>query len=55
MKVSKCENCRHYRRKMWTTSYKPAGYHRIGISHAYGFCALHNDRCLNVKNCEVEE
>lgn len=51
MKVSNCKKCGYYQRRTWSSSYKPANYHVIGVSHAYGFCELNNDRCLNVKEC----
>ena len=52
MKVKYCKNCIHYRRGKWTSSYKPLNYHRIGVSHAYGYCEKHRIRCLDVKKCE---
>ena len=57
MKVSYCKKCEHYRRKTWVQSYKPAAYHEIGFSHAYGYCEHYKDRCSNVRHCdkEVEE
>lgn len=55
MKVKDCEKCKHYQRKTWSTSYKPAGYHAIGVTHAYGYCLLHKCRCLKVKNCERKD
>jgi len=49
MKVSECEKCKAYERHTWTNSYKPANYHRVGVSHAYGYCRLVNMRCSEVK------
>lgn len=49
MKVSECERCVCYERKIWTTDYTPAHYHRIGMSHAYAFCKLFNQRCGEIK------
>lgn len=51
MKISGCMKCINYRRKVWSTYYKPNGYHAIGMSHAYGFCVKHNRRCAEVKRC----
>ncbi len=53
MKVQKCQECKYYKRLRWSHSYKPSGYHAIGMSHAYGFCELHNKRCLDIKNCHI--
>ena len=55
MNVKQCEACEHYRRITWTVPYQPKGYHKIGMTHAYGYCALHNKRCLNVKKGECQE
>lgn len=52
MKLRVCEKCKHFKRKVWSTSYKPAGYHRIGVSHTYGWCELHKQRCLEIKKCK---
>lgn len=53
MKVCDCEKCKHYRRKVWSECYKPLNYHYIGISHAYGYCELFRERCLNIKKCNL--
>lgn len=55
MKIKNCEECNHFKRKVWSTSYKPAGYHRIGVSHAYGWCELYEQRCLEIKKCKGEQ
>lgn len=52
MQVSKCCKCPFYHRKTWNSSYQPAGYHRVGMSHAYGFCSKHKQKCLEIKHCE---
>ena len=52
MKVKLCESCAHYIRGTWVQVYKPNGYHRIGITHAFGYCMKHKKRCLLVKKCE---
>ena len=49
MKVSKCEKCSCFERRTWSSSYKPLNYHRIGVSHAYGYCRLYSMRCSEVK------
>lgn len=56
MKVSVCEKCEHYIRKVWSQYYVPNNYHPIGMSHAYAFCKKYNRRCLNVQQsiCEVK-
>lgn len=51
MKVSICEKCKYYRRKTWSTYYKPSNYHAIGVSHAYAYCTKCKERCLNIKKC----
>lgn len=51
MRVKDCKGCRHCDRRVWSSSYKPANYHRVGVSHAYSYCTLKKDRCLNVKFC----
>ncbi len=53
MKVKNCKKCPHYRRRVWSSSYKPAFYHTIGVSHAYGYCAKKEKRCLDIKKCDV--
>ena len=55
MKVSECEKCAHYKRCVYSNYYRPAGYHPIGMSHAYGYCTKHQDRCLNIKLCELHK
>lgn len=52
MKVRECMKCKNYRRKVWSTYYKPNGYHAIGVSHAYGWCEKHKKRCLCVEQCK---
>ena len=54
MKVSICENCKHCKKKGWSSYCKPAGYHAIGVPHTYRFCELHKSRCLDIKHCEVQ-
>lgn len=51
MKVSECEKCEHYERRKWSHRYCPGGYHPIGMTHAYGYCTLHQKRCCKVKGC----
>ena len=54
MTVKICKKCQPYfERRKWSSSYKPANYHEIGVSHVYGFCKLHNCRCLEVKGCKI--
>jgi len=55
MNVKQCEACEHYRRITWSAPYQPKGYHTIGMTHAYGYCALHKKRCLNIKKCNNKE
>ena len=55
MKVSVCEKCEHYRRKTWVTKYKPADYHTIGITHAYGYCKKYQKRCLIIYKCKKDD
>jgi len=49
MKVSACEKCNYYQRRTWVTSYVPANFHRIGVTHAYGYCKKYGKRCLEVQ------
>ena len=51
MKVKNCEKCKYYKYKKWTSSYKPANYHIIGLSHKYAYCEKYGTRCLNVNKC----
>lgn len=51
MRVSDCMECEHYQRRTWSAAYHPVDYHVIGMTHAYGFCRLHDLRCSNVKSC----
>lgn len=53
MKVKNCEKCKYYDRRRWSSSYWPANYHRVGVSHAYGFCINYNKRCSEVKKCSL--
>ena len=55
MRVKDCQGCRHCSRRVWSSSYKPANYHAIGVSHAYHYCEYHKDRCLNVRVCNDYE
>ncbi len=55
MRVADCKKCRHYQRRVWCHSHKPATYHTIGMSHAYAHCLMHKKRCLQVKHCEEKE
>jgi hypothetical protein len=55
MKVSECKECKYYERRKYSTSYKPANYHTISVSHVYAYCKKHNKRCLKVKKCEEQK
>lgn len=52
MKVSKCKKCFFCERRTWSSSYKPANYHEIGVSHAYRYCTIFEKRCLEIKEKE---
>lgn len=52
MKVSVCEKCKYCKKYTWSSSYKPANYHIIGMSHRYAYCELNKKRCLEVKKGE---
>jgi len=54
MKVSKCERCKHYKRRVWSQRYEPTNYHAIGMSHAYGYCTAHKRRCREVRKSECD-
>lgn len=51
MRVKDCKGCRYCQRKVWSSSYKPANYHCVGVSHAYHYCEFNKARCLEVKFC----
>jgi len=53
MKVNNCINCPFSKEKRWHSTYKPAGYHTIGISHRYHYCEKFQTRCLQVKKCNL--
>lgn len=55
MKVKQCERCEKYERRVWSQYYEPRNYHPIGMSHAYGYCKHHQERCSNVKKCNRKE
>ena len=52
MKVKECRKCIHSKSYRWSSSYKPANYHCVGVSHVYLYCELHKDRCLNIRGCK---
>lgn len=52
MRVKECEKCVHHRRKTWSHVHCPKGFHRIGMTHAYAYCAKYEKRCSEVKSCE---
>ena len=53
MRVKDCKgsNCSHCVRRVWSHEYEPKNYHKIGMSHAYAHCDLHNKRVSEVKDC----
>lgn len=51
MRVEHCKSCKHCERRVWSSSYKPANYHAVGVSHAYRYCTFHDARCLSVRQC----
>lgn len=55
MRVRDCETCAFHERRRWSREYRPKSYHTIGMTHAYGYCRLHEKRCLQVKACEKSE
>lgn len=52
MKVKECEKCVLYKRVCYSKSYKPANYHVIGMSWAFGYCKRYKKRCSQVKKCD---
>lgn len=56
MKVKYCKKCKpHFERRKWSTTFKPAGYHEIGVSHVYAFCKKYDCKCLEVKGCKIHK
>ena len=55
MKISDCMKCKHYQRKTWGSVFKPANYHNIGVTHAFGYCNKHQMRCLDIKKCSEDK
>ena len=51
MKVKDCRKCPHCKRRTWTSYYRPRGYHAIGMTHAYAYCALYKERVRKIKVC----
>ena len=54
MRVKDCKGCKHLKRRVWSTYYKPMAYHAIGVSHAYAYCDKYKDRVLKIKECNHE-
>ena len=48
MKVSECRSCPYHTERRWTTVYKPAHFHAIGVTHVYAYCKKYDKRCLEV-------
>ena len=48
--MKKCKGCSYYARRTWTQKYYPSDYHAIGMTHAYGYCRLHQTRCSDIKS-----
>lgn len=55
MRVKDCEGCRYCEHKVWSSSYKPANYHAVGVAHAYHYCEYHKKRCLEMPWCNDYE
>lgn len=52
MRVRLCNGCIHKKDRTWSTSYQPANFHLIGMTHRYAYCVFAKKRCLEVKNNE---
>ena len=49
MKVGKyCDKCKYKEDMRWKQDYKPAGYHRIGMTHTYAYCKQVQKPCRKV-------
>lgn len=55
MKVENCQKCPYFDRRRWSTTYYPADYHPIGMTHAYAYCNKYQSRCLDVKKCSEQK
>lgn len=53
MRVKYCRRCPKYRRRVWSSYYRPRNYHPIGMSHAYAWCLYHEKRCREIRNCSI--
>ena len=52
MRVKDCErSCDKYERRTWSHKHYSQNYHAVGMTHAYGFCLEHKERCSQVKKC----
>ena len=52
MRNSDCKKCRYYSRRTWSHYYIPRDYHPIGMTHAYGYCMLHEKRVRDIRKCD---
>ena len=52
MRVKDCQKCKYYKRRTWSHKHYSANYHPVGMTHAYGFCEKHKERCLLIKRCQ---
>ena len=50
-KVKDCYGCDYLGRVREVTTYKPAGYHRIGVVHYYAWCDKNMCRVCKCKKC----
>lgn len=53
MRVKDCRGCIYCKRYTWSHVYLPAGYHAIGMSHAYHECEIEKKRCIQVSKCPM--
>lgn len=52
MRVKNCNGCYNLTYKYWTSSYKPANYHTVGVCHKYAYCDAYKRRVSEVKRCD---
>lgn len=50
-KVKDCYGCDYLTYGRQVTTYKPLGYHRVGIVHKYAWCDKNMCRVSNCKKC----
>lgn len=52
MRVKLCNQCPYKKEMRWTSSYQPANYHMIGMTHRYAYCLSAKKKCIDVLKSE---